>query len=338
MKRILWCLLWAPFFCAAQLYEIKPLNDQTKTSLRGLSVVSNNVIWVSGSNGSVGKSVDGGKNWVWFHPAGYEKLDFRDIEAFNENEAVIVNAGSPAYILKTKDGGKTWSQCYRNDDAAIFLDGFSFWNRDRGIVFGDPIANRMQLLTTQDGGVTWKDISANLKQSLADGEAAFAASGTTIKTLSNGKVWIATGGTISNIYFSADYGNTWKTYKCPIWQGEPSTGPFSMDFYDANTGVVVGGNYVKDKISNRNALTTTDGGKTWNLPAQSVFGYRSGVTFISKKMLVATGTSGTDISKDGGANWTHISDKSYNAVQKAKNGNLIILAGENGTISNLQTK
>lgn len=325
----------APFFCTAQSFSLKPLNENTKTSLRGLSVVSDQVIWASGSNGSVGKTEDCGLTWQWVKPKGYEILDFRDIEAFDRQHAIIVNAGSPAYVLKTDDAGATWSEHYKNIDSAIFLDGLGFWNRNSGIIFGDPILGKMSLLKTTDAGKTWKDISSDLKQSLAEGEAGFAASGTTIKTRPGGKVWIATGGTASNIYYSADYGQNWNVYQCPIWQGESTTGPFSIDFFDARNGVVVGGNYIKDKANDNNVLITSDGGKTWKKPVTPVAGFRSAVTYLNKQTLIATGTSGTDVSNDGGQNWKHLSDQSFNAVQKSAKGNRIILAGEKGNIFEL---
>lgn len=326
----------APFFCAAQQYNIKPLTEGTKTSIRGLSVVSDQVIWVSGSNSSVGKSTDGGITWKWIQPKGYEKVDFRDIEAFDDQNAIIVNAGSPAYILKTSDGGESWTEHYKNTDTAIFLDGAGFWDKNKGIIFGDPINNKLQLLKTTNAGKSWQNITANLKSDLTKGEASFAASGTTIKTLPGGKTWIATGGTVSNIYFSPDYGESWQVFKCPILQGENSTGPFSIDFLNDKIGVAVGGNYLKDKENANNVLLTSDGGKTWQKPVSPVLGYRSGVTYINSKTLIATGTSGTDISTDGGSNWKHISDKSFNSVQKAKKGNKVVLAGEKGTVYQLE--
>lgn len=335
MKNIFYFLLLCPFYCLAQNYELVPLTAGKNTSMRGLSIVSDSVAWVSGNNGYVGKSLDGGKSWQWIQPKGYEKLDFRDIEAFDQLKAIVVNAGSPAYILSTVDGGLTWRETYKNLDSAIFLDGMDFWNANQGIVFGDPILNKMQLLKTEDGGLTWKDISLNLKANLAMGEAGFAASGTSIKTGKNGKVWIATGGSISHIYYSPNFGNSWKIYACPILQGESSTGPFSIAFLNDKEGIVVGGNYLKDKESINNALLTKNGGKTWKKPQHSVSGYRSAVTYIDKNICVATGSSGTDISTDGGLNWTTISTLNFNAVQKAKNGNLILLTGNKGQIYKL---
>lgn len=338
MQRLFYILLFLPFTGFSQTYELTSLNSTTNTSIRGLSVVSDSVAWVSGSNGFIGKTTNGGLKWSWAKPKGYETLDFRDIEAFDENNAVIVNAGSPAYIFRTADGGKSWKETYKNPDSAIFLDGMDFWDEKHGIIFGDPIQNKMQLLLTDDGGLTWKDISANLTIEMAKGEAAFAASGTSIKTMAGGKVWIATGGTKSNIYQSDDFGATWKKYDCGILHGQSSTGAFSIDFYDADHGIVVGGDYQKDTENKNNVLLTYDGGKTWEKPSKQVFGFRSGVICYDQKQYFATGTSGTDVSRDGGEYWYHISEESFNAVKKAKKGNLILLAGNKGLIYSLKIK
>ncbi len=338
MKRIFLLLLFCPFISFAQNYALKELTSGKNTSIRGLSVLSNYVAWVSGSNGQVGKTLDGGKIWTWTQPKGYEKLDFRDIEAFDELKAIVVNAGSPAFILSTLDGGKSWTEVYKNTDSAIFLDGMSFWDHQQGIIFGDPINNKMQLLKTTDGGFTWQDISGNLKKDLAKGEAGFAASGTTIRTTTDGKVWIASGGSKSNIYYSSNYGNSWKVYPCPILQGESSTGPFSIAFYNNKQGLAVGGDYLKDKENTNNVLMTNNGGKTWIKPEKQVYGYRSAVEYITDKICFTTGSSGTDYSTDGGNTWTNISKLNFNALQKAKIGSLILLTGNRGNIYQVVTQ
>src|ERR1700730_8910569 len=103
MKKILLSLfLLDAVFLYSQ--EIQLLTSGTKTSIRGLSVVNDRVIWVSGSNGYVGKSIDAGKTWKWIIVKGFEKRDFRDIEAFDAATAVILSVAEPANILKTIDG------------------------------------------------------------------------------------------------------------------------------------------------------------------------------------------------------------------------------------------
>lgn len=338
MKKYILFLLLFPVFGFAQQFTLKQLASGKNTSMRGLSILSDSVAWVSGSNGYVGKTLDGGKTWEWMQPKGYEKLDFRDIEAFDKLKAIVVNAGSPAYILTTNDGGKNWTQVYKNTDSAIFLDGMAFWDNQQGIVFGDPIKNKMQLLKTTDGGLSWQDISAKLKKELKVGEAGFAASGTTIRTGAGGKVWIASGGSVSNIYLSTNYGHTWKVYPCPILQGESSTGPFSIAFNNGRQGLAVGGNYLKDKENTNNILITTNGGKSWIKPEQPVFGYRSAVEYFNDKICFATGSSGTDYSLDGGKTWANISTQNFNALQKAKKGSLVLLTGNKGNIYQLLMK
>jgi photosystem II stability/assembly factor-like uncharacterized protein len=322
--RILLILLMLSFQGYTQTPRLKQMSSGTNTSLRGLSVVTDRIAWVSGSNGFVGRTVNGGADWQWMQPKGYESLDFRDIEAFDDQKAIIVNAGSPAFVLLTVDGGQSWTQTYVNRDSAIFLDGMDFWDKQRGIIFGDPIHNKLQILK-----------SNNLKTDMKLGEAGFAASGSSIKTLSKGKVWIATGGSVSNIYYSKNYGNSWRSYACPILQGVNSTGVFSIDFIDDHNGIVVGGDYLKDKENTNNVLITSNGGKSWFKPKVPVSGYRSSVTFINQKASVAVGSSGVDLSKDGGITWQHLSDANFNAVKKAKAGKLILLVGNKGEISSL---
>jgi photosystem II stability/assembly factor-like uncharacterized protein len=336
--RFLFLLILLPFAGTAQEFTLIPLTSGTNTSIRGLSVIDDQHAWVSGSNGHIGKTSNGGKDWTWTKPASFEQLDFRDIEAFDDQNAVIVNAGSPAFILLTTDGGKTWKQSYVNRDSSVFLDGMDFWDANRGMIFGDPLKGKLHLLKTVNGGATWVDISDHLKQRPKLGEAGFAASGTTIKTLGDGKVWIATGGAAANIYYSSNYGGKWKRFPNPIIQGINSTGPFSLDFFDEKHGLIVGGDYLKDQESTNNALYTKNGGKSWIKPINSVSGYRSAVVYLTKDLCIAAGSSGIDYSKDGGNNWKHISDLNINAVKKAKSGNLVLLAGNKGQIYRLDIK
>src|SRR6188474_2803836 len=140
------------------LPKVEILTTGVKTSIRGLSVVNNNVIWVSGSNGMVGKSSNAGKNWKWMTVKGFEKADFRDIEAFDANTAIIMGIADPAYILKTTDGGENWNVVFKDTTKGMFLDAMEFWNDRSGIVIGDPIGDKVFIARTADGGNTWKPI------------------------------------------------------------------------------------------------------------------------------------------------------------------------------------
>ncbi|HRX95135.1 MAG TPA: oxidoreductase, partial [Chitinophagaceae bacterium] len=87
--------LFSSTILAAQKPSVELLTSDTKTSIRGLSVVNDNVVWVSGSAGMVGRSTNGGKNWKWVQVKGFEKTEFRDIEAFNASTAVIMGIAEP---------------------------------------------------------------------------------------------------------------------------------------------------------------------------------------------------------------------------------------------------
>src|SRR5690554_5461588 len=45
--------------------EIRLLEQGPDTSIRGLSLVDDQTAWVSGNNGWVGRSTDGGRAWFW---------------------------------------------------------------------------------------------------------------------------------------------------------------------------------------------------------------------------------------------------------------------------------
>jgi photosystem II stability/assembly factor-like uncharacterized protein len=315
--------------------SIELLTSGTKTSLRGLSVVSDQVVWVSGSGGTVGKSVDGGKNWTWMTVPGYEKRDFRDIEAFDAMTAIIMAISEPANILKTTDGGKTWKQVYENSTKGMFLDAMEFWNKDSGIVVGDPINGRFFISRTFDGGETWHDIPYENLPKADSLEGCFASSGTNIRHLDRDEACFVSGGPNSRLFIRD------KAIDLPILQGKTTTGANSIavkDYAKEHGGhhlIVVGGDFAKDTLQEKNCYLSNDGGKTWIRPTTPPHGYRSCVEFIGGHNVFCCGTSGVDLSTDDGMTWTLISTTGFHACRIAKKGNAVFLAGGNGRIARL---
>jgi photosystem II stability/assembly factor-like uncharacterized protein len=322
-------------FAQNKMPQIEALTSGTKTSLRGVSVVSDKVVWVSGSNGTVGKSINGGKDWKWFQIKGFEKADFRDIEAFDETAAVVMGVGEPAYILRTTDGGENWKVVYQNKTKGIFLDGMEFWNTDAGIVIGDPINGKLFIARTFDGGHSWRAVPEPYRPAAENGEALFAASGTAIRALDRDEAVFVTGGKSSNLYIRDQ-----KT-KLPVVQGKESTGAFSIAVWDHNKRnggkkmIVVGGDYSADSLSTDNCFYSTDRGQSWKAASIPPQGYKSCVDYISEEEVIACGTSGVDYSTDGGATWNQISKEGYHTCIRAKDGKTVYLAGSNGRIAKL---
>lgn len=325
-------------FCAAQRIQLELIKPQTDASFRGMSVVDNNTAWLSGSKGWVGRSIDGGNNWEFRQVPGFEKMDFRSIYAFDANKAVIANAGTPANILLTTDGGASWQTVYTNRDTSAFIDGVDFWSANEGIIYGDPIGGRMLLIKTTDGGATWREFPSDQRPALNDGEASFAASGTNIRCTGTSDVMIATGGKVSRLWYSSDKGASWRTISAPIIQGESATGIFSLARKSSRI-VIVGGNYLQDSLKINHVFYSTDKGVIWNAPSPPTRGYRECVEFLSEKLVVTTGPSGTDISRDGGMTWEPFSDeKNFHVVRKSRKGKLVLMAGGKGKVALLNIR
>lgn len=312
-------------------YSISTLTSGPLKSIRGMSVVTDSLLWVSGTDGMVGKSEDGGRNWQWTRVVECDSCDWRDIEAFSSQEALVINAGEPAHIFRTTDGGSTWQRVYFNDSKGIFFDGMDFRNKQEGWAIGDPLQGKFTLLYTRDGGRHWAP-SANAPAAF-NGEAIFAASGSSLRSLPGSVDCFVTGGDTAR--FLQLQGGQWRSVALPIIQGRLSTGPFSLAFLDAKHGVVVGGDYLNDTLRQHNCVLTTNGGNTWTYPAVPPLGYRSGVAWINAGELIATGTSGTDISLDKGRHWQSLSKEGFHVVQRARRGNAVYLAGSNGRIARL---
>jgi photosystem II stability/assembly factor-like uncharacterized protein len=331
-------LLVVTLFSDAQKKEvpqIEILTSGTKTSLRGLSVVSDAIVWVSGSNGAIGKTTDGGKNWKWVTVKGFEKNEFRDIEAFDATTAVIMSVGDPAYILRTVDGGETWKLVYENKIKGMFLDAMEFWNDDAGIVVGDPINSKFFLIRTFDGGRTWREVPESYRPVAATGEACFAASGTNVRALDNDEAVFVSGGMTSSIFIRSQ-----KT-KLSIMQGQETAGANSVAVWDrykkkgGNQLVVVGGDFQKPDADSLNCCYSTNRGRTWKTPRVAPHGYRSCVEYLDQKVLVSCGLNGVDYSVDNANNWQWISKEGFNSCRIAKIGKTVYLAGNNGKVGKL---
>ena len=318
-------------FCLLSLagvsQTIQVLDSGIKSSLRGLCVLNDNLIWTSGSGGTVGRSTDGGKTWEWNIVPGFEKREFRDIEAFDANTAIVIAVAEPGNILRTTDGGKTWTTVFTDTTKGVFIDAMDFADAKNGIVIGDPINGEAYLLTTRDGGESWdKYRGSPIKTS--KGEAFFAASGTNIIYHAKNKFTAVSGGMISRILTPDN------VIELPMVKGKETTGAYSLAVYK-DQAAVVGGNYTSDTATEGNCVLFKLSQPTvFRKPAVPPHGYRSGVEFITGGQLICCGTSGVDVSNDLGMHWTLISKDSYNVVKRSKAGRTVILAGD-GKIAKL---
>jgi photosystem II stability/assembly factor-like uncharacterized protein len=187
-------------------------DSHTTADLRGIDNVGGGVAWASGTNGTVLRTEDAGYLWqTCAIPPDAEHLDFRGIQAFDANTAIVMSSGKGdlSRLYKTTDGCQSWKLVFTNPYIPDgFFDAILFLNRQHGIVLSDPgpvnftpsaeYPGDFHIRVTADGGKTWGPVSApdgsprpgNGLHPLKD-EAAFAASNSSM-AVQDGWFWFAT--------------------------------------------------------------------------------------------------------------------------------------------------
>jgi photosystem II stability/assembly factor-like uncharacterized protein len=332
-------------FNASAQISIKMLTEKKGVSLRALSLPNEKTIWASGSSGSIARSVDGGDNFAWLQVKGFEKRDFRALYAWSENEAIIVAVAAPAVILKTKDGGVNWYKVYENTDTSMFLDAIHFKDKNNGMIVGDPIDNEFYVLRTSDKGEHWqRQEKGYFKNAKKEGESFFASSNSNISSAYDFE-FLVSGGKASRLWINGI------ANELPLVQGGNSTGANSIAISPSkNTLVIVGGDFTKVPQSENNisvfnlvkpfnfrkSINAVNSHWVLNNDWGSPHGYKSSIVFLDEINLLACGTSGVDLSKDGGKNWELISTNGFHVVQKQPHRLSAVLAGSGGRIALLK--
>jgi photosystem II stability/assembly factor-like uncharacterized protein len=326
---------WAAMVPPAPRWE--PQASGVTARLRGVSAVNERVAWASGARGTVLRTADGGKTWSALTVPDAAALDFRDVDALTETTAYLlsIGSGSASRIYKTTDAGRTWQLQFTNQEPKGFFDAMAFWN-DSGLVMGDSIDGRFDVLRTRDGGRTWARIPGGALPPALPNEGAFAGSGTNVAVLPGGHAWIGTGAAARcRVLHTSDYGAAWTIVDTPV-AGSASAGIFSIAFRDPQHGLTVGGDYRKEQEAVSNAAATADGGRTWT-PVSGLRGFRSVVAAMpgARASWIAVGPQGADISTDDGRVWQAIEGDGFHAFAFARTGRAAWGVGENGRISRL---
>lgn len=340
--------------------------SNTTADLRGIHNVGNGVAWASGTNGTVLRTEDGGYVWQSCSiPPGAEKLDFRGIQAFDANTAIVMSSGpgDQSRLYKTSDGCHSWKLVVANPDKEGFWDAIQgddpddplhdSWDpshykevrADRALILGDSVQRQLRLWEWKEG---WEgrelELSNQIRGKSDPGEASFAASNSVLQIAHTKQVdptWKyyvrSASGTPAHSYMSMVRVETGRCEPCrmetsrvelPMSQNSDSAGVFSFDFRTDFVGVVVGGDYKKPDSTARTAAMTSDGGMSWKLAQTPPRGYRSAVAYdASTKTWINVGPNGTDISTDDGRNWrpVHPNAALHEAPDADRNWNALSL-------------
>ena len=310
-------------------WEIEKSNSTA--NLRGVVSVGGGVAWASGSGGTVLRSEDGGYVWQGcVQPSGAGKLDFRAIQAWDENTAIVMSAGPGdlSRLYRTTDGCRSWTLLLTNRDKDGFWDALQFTDRQHGTLLGDPVGGRFVLMTTTDGGTTWTP-GLTGPNDLVSGQSIFAASNSSLLVSSASSRAFCTGGPSGAMVITQSlgpqpvaakdgqigFGTTSTSEELVNFNKSASSGCFSLAESRDGRGtiVAVGGDFSHPEKADNTAWTTALAGdadnKTHPLfhfsPATTKpGGYRSAVAYDSRlRAWIAVGPSGTDVSTDDGQNW-----------------------------------
>jgi photosystem II stability/assembly factor-like uncharacterized protein len=273
------------------------------------------------------------------------------VQAWDAQTAIVMSSGKGdlSRLYKTTDSCQTWRLLFKNPDKDGFWDAY---RNDQGgylgILIGDPIKGRFAVWQ-----ICRDDSSFQIKRfhhtpRAQRGEAAFAASNTTI-FVDNVffDYWIATGGksgarVIKRINHDFDdFGfDTFPSSIVPVGQKAESSGIFGLSFRKgpktANperqflNGIAVGGDYLKPNDSTGTAAWSSDGGQQWTASTTPPHGFRSAVQWSEAlKAWITVGTNGSDISRDDGKTWQPLDDGNWNALS------LPFVVGPNGRIARM---
>ena len=262
-----------------------------------------------------------------------DKLEFRTL-AQDRKYFYTINIGSPANFFKITKKNLTTEIVNQDDDKNAFYDALHFY-KNKFYTFSDPNEDLYLKFSEflMDDGIFY--LKSYQDYNMVKGEAAFAASNTNIATSKN-YLWLATGGEVARVFRLNLKKNSFEIFNTPFIQGTASTGIYSIDFYDKNFGIAVGGDYTKQAENINNIATTNDGGKTWQIQASGKnSGYKTCVKFRPKskgKDIIAVGDQNIEFSNDYGKTWKIISEEKGLYACEWIDENSLVFAGKNRII------
>jgi photosystem II stability/assembly factor-like uncharacterized protein len=314
------------------------------------------VVWAAGRGGAYAVTTDGGAAWRADTVPGAAGLFFTGTWAADADHAYLLGTsfdGGLARIYRTADGGASWAVQWESTDEGVFMDALQCWTIDRCVAYGDPVGGALVIVRTTDGR-TWNRVSPDALPALLEGEAGFAASGTTLTLAGSSLGWIGTGGGArARVYITRDGGASWTAADTPL-PGNATSGIFGIAFRDSLNGVAAGGDYERRTEEHDNLLRTNDGGRTWAMVgAARPHGVRYGAAYspmVSAPVnapgdsagavrefmppLVAVGPSGVGLSLDDGSTWAPLDTTHYNTLAFAPNGDAWV-GGPDGRIARI---
>jgi len=232
---------------------------------RAITFVNENTGWVCGDNSAMYKTTNGGQNWFALSVPTTSVV--RAMCFLNESLGWVVTL-EDHLILKTTDGGQTWTQQNSGLVGNLHHFGVCFTDENNGFVIGFVLTSPFEnyILKTTDGGQTW---IANFNYQSYDFSSLY---------FVNHDVGLI-GGLNGFLIKTTDAGDTWQIQNSGT--NELITG---FSFTNDNSGWFTGFNGV--------VYQTSDGGNSWLQEEVLIQDDLRGVDFVDEANGWAVGSNG----------------------------------------------
>lgn len=220
---------------------------------------------------------DGGDTW---ETQNFPSVtgDLTDVFFMNPDTGWIV--GTYQIVLKTTDGGNTWTKIQNYLTAHKCFWSVSFTDALHGCAVGDWLLDdKGFIMVTNDGGMSWTETTPDWATNYQD-----------VFFLDSLTGWAC--GRDGNLVKTTDGGNTWINKSIPGSHND-------ILFFDEQQGLLLGD--FETSIS-------TDGGETWDGPFQiGIMSSQRNMMSWDFNKVVSVGYGGSiNQSVDGGRNWNRL--------------------------------
>jgi photosystem II stability/assembly factor-like uncharacterized protein len=305
-------------------------SDSTET-YSSIHFITPNRGCVVGMKGVILNTSDGGQTWSETNLG--DTVNLSTVSMFNSDtilatgKAITNNYNSIPQLLRSTDGGETWTVCQSSYE---YFSPEAVSSTPEGTAY--CVGNMGFISRSDNFGATWSEQSNILTEithfgagindiDFPSGETGYAVAGgyempvgTILKTIDGGDSWLELDSSFymntfnavdfpttdtgfiagNNIYCTKDGGNTWLMKHEGTW----STKILSLDFATPMIGVAVGQNGV--------FLRTTDMGQNWGQVSNIPNMLFSGICFADQSIGYATGNKLLLKTHDAGATWYEI--------------------------------
>lgn len=178
----------------------------TVITLKSVSAVNNNVVWVCGYNGTVLRTTNSGVNWSNANSGGIPgNVSLINIWGINGGSAITAGyAGTNTWVWKTTNAGSNWAQVFTQPNGFINAIAMRQSFPNQGIMIGDPVGSRWSIWKTTDSGSNWDSTGLFLPQ--AGSETGWNNS-LFWSQYPDSSIWFGTNN--YRVYHSNNYGQSW---------------------------------------------------------------------------------------------------------------------------------